>query len=208
MKINTDNLHVSAQVTACEVIVNQTERPLESYDAIIIQMHELWLSHLPDFERPTSTRLIFLSQESPTTTPINPADFKEYFNWTMTYKMDSDIKLLYGRVTPLKDEISTMKGRGMNYAANKTRPVVWMASHCGTHGQRETYVRELSKYIPVDGYGYCEPRGEGLNCPRNESHWLSESFCYDLLDAKYKFYLSFENCICKDYGEFLLKLLR
>ncbi|KAK4006477.1 hypothetical protein OUZ56_011631 [Daphnia magna] len=78
---------------------------------------------------------------------------------------------------------------------NKTRQVVWMASHCHTVSLREKYVNRLSKFISVDVYGDC---GE-LTCERNHTHWLSDPSCYNILESKYKFYLSFENSMCKDY---------
>jgi alpha-1,3-fucosyltransferase len=198
------------EVSDCIVFDNATSHellPLEDYDAIIIHMHELWLTHLPEFQRKSQQRLIFLSQESPTTLPIDVTKFGNYFNWTMTYKLNSDVQLLYGRVSPLptapKTSEETLKmieethlSSTKNYAANKTSPVVWMASHCGTHSLRETYVRQLGKFIPVDVYGGCG----NLSCSRNHSHWLSFPQCYNVLEEKYKFYLSFENSICTDYA--------
>lgn len=77
-----------------------------------------------------------------------------------------------------------------------------MASHCKTPGRREAYVHELNRFIPVDIWGACGPGGPDLSCPRNEQQWLSEEYCYDWLSAKYKFYLSFENTICNDYGNY------
>lgn len=114
----------------------------------------------------------------------------------MTYRLDSDIPLLYGRITPLTFNFTKAAPiRTKNYALNKTRAVVWMASHCNTSGKRETYVEQLKKYIAVDVYGRCG----NLTCPRNETHWISEPHCYKLLSSTYKFYLSFENSVCQDY---------
>jgi alpha-1,3-fucosyltransferase len=70
-----------------------------------------------------------------------------------------------------------------------------MASHCDTHSQRETYVKELSKYIDVDIFGQC---GKYLTCAKHPLH-ISNPQCYDMLESTYKFYLSFENAICPDY---------
>lgn len=84
--------------------------------------------------------------------------------------------------------------------ANKTgTPVSWMVSHCETESRREDYVRELREHIQVDVYGGCG----NLSCPRSDQ-WISNPECYELLGQKYKFYLSFENTLCKDYGNFLL----
>jgi alpha-1,3-fucosyltransferase len=75
----------------------------------------------------------------------------------------------------------------------KPKMVAWMVSNCHTHSQREQYVEELSKSIPVDIYGQCGP----LKCRRNEAN--GDEQCLNLLESQYLFYLSFENSICKDY---------
>lgn len=195
------------KITEC-VVYNQNSSilPLEEYDAIIINMHEIWSTELPSFNRRGHQRVIFLTQESPSTMTIDFTPTTNYFNWTMTYRRDSDIQLLYGRIEPgptapkspeeAKELIKKMHlPSAKNYASNKTHKVAWMVSNCNTESLRETYVRELSKFIPVDIYGRCG----NLSCSLNSTHWLSDPSCYDMLEAKYKFYLSFENSICRDY---------
>lgn len=71
--------------------------------------------------------------------------------------------------------------------------MAWMASHCSTDGRREDYIRQLKRYIRVDSFGYC---GENRFCDRNIN---SQENCYEMLESKYKFFLSFENSICTDY---------
>ena len=200
-------LQNGCEISECVVFDNKSSiLPLEEYDAIIVHMHELWLTQMPSFNRRAHQRLIFLTQESPTTIPVDVTYYGNLFNWTMTYKLNSDIPLLYGRILPGPTAPKTLEethrmieamhlASARNYAVNKTRPIVWMASHCGTKSLRETYVKELSKFIPVDIYGGCG----NFSCPRNGIHWLSNPECYDELETKYKFYLSFENSMCNDY---------
>ncbi|XP_037803091.1 alpha-(1,3)-fucosyltransferase C-like [Penaeus monodon] len=66
----------------------------------------------------------------------------------------------------------------------------WFVSNCYSHSKRERIVKGLQKYIKVDIYGKCGP----LECPR-----ASTRLCYQMLEKNYKFYLSFENSLCKDY---------
>jgi alpha-1,3-fucosyltransferase len=73
--------------------------------------------------------------------------------------------------------------------ANKTQLLAWFCSNRITHGKRELYIKELSKYIPVHIYGQC---GNMTCLPRNSLQ------CNSLLDY-YKFYLSAENSLCPDY---------
>ena len=84
----------------------------------------------------------------------------------------------------------------------KKKLVAWFVSHCNTSSDRESYVKELEKYISVDIYGKC---GQ-LKCSSKEKR---SKECYKMLERDYKFYLSFENSICKDYvTEKLSKILK
>jgi alpha-1,3-fucosyltransferase len=76
----------------------------------------------------------------------------------------------------------------------KKKTVAWMVSHCKTHGLREKYVEELRKHIDVDIYGNCGK----LSCKRH-AKYHTEPRCNKVIESTYKFYLSFENSICKDY---------
>ena len=70
--------------------------------------------------------------------------------------------------------------------------MVFMVSNCRTRSMRHHYVRELRKYIDVDVYGKCG----AFKCGDNRGRQFE---CYNQLQKKYKFYLSFENSECKDY---------
>lgn len=131
--------------------------------------------------------------------------FEDYFNWTMTYISDSDIPLPYGRVEPLSNAPKTnferleiqkqIRSSNVNPAKGKTKLVVWFVSNCRARSNRMEYVKELQNYIPVDivsAEGKCG--GKDL-CPKN----LNEKVCYDMIELNYKFYLAFENSICRDY---------
>ncbi|EFX62482.1 hypothetical protein DAPPUDRAFT_336888 [Daphnia pulex] len=208
----------SCPVNGCEIVTSRTERPIESYDAIIVVFHdelitpyELKMPEFPNGRNPNQ-RLIFLTQEPPTSLKrfYNTSQLKHFFNWTMTYRMDSDIPFLYGRVLPKEtaprtpNEIAHYREIARNISKpllkpelrNKTKKIAWMVSHCETHNQREKYVAELQKYVDVDIYGKC---GNGkLFCPRH-GMFHSEPHCNKVIESTYKFYLSFENSFCKDY---------
>lgn len=195
------------QVSDCVIFDRETALPLREYDAFVMNMHVIWLTEFPRLKRRQHQRFVFMTQESPASMIFLKVEtLANYFNWTMSYRHNSDIQLPYGRIlagpSAPKTRAETRKlieatrrSSAKNHAASKVHPVVWMASHCQTPGSRETYVRQLSKFIAVDVYGGCG----NLSCTRNDSHWLSDPECYDLMEAKYKFYLSFENSVCDDY---------
>lgn len=172
---------------------------LETFDAVLFHIHELWVTSLPPdyYRRPSSQRFVFLTQESPLSMDVQLEEYNNYFNWTMSYRRDSDIKLLYGRFHTLNHSADSRANQldSHNTRRKKTKKVAWMVSHCQTHSKREDYVRQLQEHIQVDIYGECG----SLKCTRNATHWLSNPECYDKLANDYKFYLSFENSICQDY---------
>ena len=194
-------------VSACQILTDRNELPFDQYDAVVMNMHVLNLTDLPEqfFNRSSHQRYVFMTQESPQSLHTNISAFANYFNWTMNFQSGSDIPLLYGRIRPkpsapnsTEDVEKMIRGThtwAKNYASKKSRTIGWMVSHCTTPGLRESYIKELSNYIEVDIYGKCG----NLTCPRNEMHWLSEPQCYDMLAKNYKFYLSFENSVCTDY---------
>ena len=109
------------------------------------------------------------------------------FDLTMTYRADSDFFAPYGNY----EEIPFTNTAQEDFSFGKTKLVSWMVSNCGA-GLRNSFVRELQKYIPVDVYGSCSGQfGQSRSCDRGET-------CKDII-KQYKFYLSFENALCEDY---------
>ena len=58
---------------------------------------------------------------------------------------------------------------------------------------RLTFIRQMQKYMGVDVFGGC-----GKQCPDKFSDGRLGD-CKSIVGAEYKFYLAFENSICKDY---------
>jgi hypothetical protein len=122
------------------------------------------------------------------------------FNWTMTYRRDSDVIQPYGWIQPigsigLQPEVEEIN-REMELAIKrksknkKTKMVAWFVSNCQSKSQREQYANALAKYVQVDVYGDCG----SMACDRDNA-----ANCYEMLEQDYKFYLSFENSFCDDY---------
>lgn len=116
--------------------------------------------------------------------------FEEHIDWVASYRRDSDIYVPYGQVIKRNKSDSESKHTLQVKFNERTKPVAWMVSNCNTPSNREAYVRELSKYIDVDIYGWCG----SFTCPRSEG-----DACFEKIAKQYKFYLSFENSICTDY---------
>lgn len=159
----------------------------------VIVLHFDTLEDFP-IERQPHQRFVFYQFESPDNT--NPAMIDDprfrynFFNWTMTYRRDSDIFLrdYYGSIVPQSNHQKTFSTSPnlTDLIKKKTKLVTWFVGHCSTPIRREEYVRLLSQYISVDVFGHCGKK----NCPGN---------CDEMLRTEYKFYLAFENSWCPDY---------
>ncbi|CAM1327980.1 FUT7 (predicted) [Pycnogonum litorale] len=136
---------------------------------------------------------IFMAFESPVTDIHLRGDkrfqkFNYLLNWTMSYRRDSDIFTPYYRLKPE----SVSKRRKFPKVMNKTKMAAWFVSnHYNTFSSRDAIVRQLQQHgVSVDIFG----DDENLKCPNDQ-----ENDCMAMLERDYKFYLSFENSICKDY---------
>ncbi|KAL9963602.1 hypothetical protein ACROYT_G027125 [Oculina patagonica] len=100
-----------------------------------------------------SQRMAFLTQETAMNDPLE-SDLslpEGFFNWTITYRRDSDFHLPYASYVRLPSAENPPEL--VNYAADKNKFVLWAVSRCGRI--RDKYVKKLLKYIKVDIYGGC-----------------------------------------------------
>ena len=114
---------------------------------------------------------------------------KVVFNYSSTYSQDTDFPQPYGKCFPLSKGMNDAADRLADIIKHKSASISWFVSSCSIQSKRMQYVNELKNYIQVDMYGGCG----NLRCPRFNKN------CADAISKKYKFYLSFENSLCKDY---------
>ena len=139
--------------------------------------------------RSPSQRMAFFCLESPQNDPLNNIDIPDgFFNWTLTFKTESDFHFPYGSYARLSSAENPPPL--IDYAASKSKFVMWTVSNCGHI--REKYVKKLLNYISVDVYGGCSRiYGQNNQCSRSRN-------CEDIFKP-YKFTLAFENGVCTDY---------
>ena len=158
--------------------------------AIIFSMTNKGIGKNPPLlpaERPAEQAWIFLSYESPTVLQKLYSKFlpkwKNSFNWSMSYRLDSDIVSPYGY---LRHKINITERNYTKLFRTKTKFAAWIVSNCNALSQRDKFVKKLKDYgIAVDIYGRC---GTKLTDDPRE-----------MIKTQYKFYLSFENSFCSDY---------
>ena len=123
---------------------------------------------LPDGkERLPHQRYVMFLMESPKNDWFPYEKFSNFFNWTITYRSESDFSNPCGWVEPIyplldttidinHNPMDTIEGdeNTMPFLENlkqknskKEKNVVWMVSNCDTDSQREDYVKELQKHI-------------------------------------------------------------
>ena len=188
-------------------------------DALIFHPINYFEKDLPVYRMPHQ-RYVFFFHEAQTSFreyPIFHHPPKWFFNWTMTYRRDSDVYSpdAYGilrrknksQITdtfpvelapgtkPPDPAMLLQMARAENRSLqpdilNKTKKIAWFVSNCDTESKREVFFSKLFQYFQeIDVYGECG----FLKCvPWNTPE------CDKVL-YKYKFYISAENTICADY---------
>eukprot|EP00095_Tigriopus_kingsejongensis_P005710 snap_masked-scaffold459_size165548-processed-gene-0.8 protein:Tk05710 transcript:snap_masked-scaffold459_size165548-processed-gene-0.8-mRNA-1 annotation:"hypothetical protein DAPPUDRAFT_41601" len=172
---------------------------VKDFDALLIHQRAITWDDMPKSRSPQQRYVHWLA-ESPQYRYMDENLLNNYFNWTMTYRRDSDFYLPYGRfhqVKPhpegeeLKLYIKQFGEENRHLAGNRTQfQAAWFVSHCATQARRERYAKAMKDFMSVHIYGRCGR----YTCERNQ-----ERQCYEEMEANYRFYLSFENSICNDY---------
>lgn len=132
---------------------------------------------------------IFFYSESPThhfQKKYRHWNWRNTMNWSMTYELDADIFRPYGFLETKKEIAERDYGAIFR---RKRKFAAWAVSHCGARSKRDEFVEELILHgVQVDIFGEC------LDNKRVDGTELKA-----LISREYKFYLSFENSLCKDY---------
>lgn len=183
------NIFQNCSISNCYTTSDKTLKPIEQFDAILFHgvEYDIYADFVPT-NRSSNQIYIFSSQESPQHTR-DLSGFKEnFYNWTMTYRLDSDISRAYGFINKIPRNYKLPKKEEIE---NRPKKIVWLVSNCATKSGRSILYKKLRKYIDIDVFGKC---GNRTFCTKDDPVG-----CYDYLEKNYKFYLSFENSICEDY---------
>lgn len=167
---------------------------LADADAVVFHLH-LTQSPMELPKKHDSNQLwIFLTDESPFNTFFYKnqklGDYNFLFNWSMSYKMDSDIPIPYGRTIPFISKISKINSKPIK---KKDKLAAILSSNCVGNNKRWAYVRKLKLILDkdLDIFGRCA-EGNDTACP---GHFDKDCSILN----EYKFYLAFENSNCQQY---------
>ncbi|OWF36840.1 Glycoprotein 3-alpha-L-fucosyltransferase A [Mizuhopecten yessoensis] len=200
MEGRTDSSAVFQNCSVQDCTLTKDVTKLAASDAVFFNMHTL--PNVP--EKRLGQVWIFSEFEA----PENFADkdvlnkFMGKINWTFTYRRDSDFHIPHGRFVKRSQ---VLDDDFMLQLKSKVRSkvAVGFISHCGTPSRRMEYVEQIKRSgIHVDIYGKCgERKCYGKN--RHKTSWNitqnHKNKCFSATVPTYKFYLSLENALCRDY---------
>ncbi|CAH1259181.1 FUT5 [Branchiostoma lanceolatum] len=169
-------------------------------EAVVFHLPTLPANYTPDMmpsKRKVRQKWVLFSMESPVVTRSkNMTSYAGVFNWTMTYRGDSDVLTSYGSRSLLYNSLPALPSSPgkppHNFAREKDRLAVWFVSNCYAHLTRHHYAKELRKHMRIDVFGRC---GKPV-CTEDKRY---RSTCFKKTVKRYKFYLSFESYKCKEY---------
>uniref|UniRef100_A0AC34FP33 Fucosyltransferase n=1 Tax=Panagrolaimus sp. ES5 TaxID=591445 RepID=A0AC34FP33_9BILA len=166
-----------------------SDKSLEPFaDMLTVNFGNPLLKNIPK-SRNENRMNVFICYESPLHRPLYKEAPKDYFNITVTYRLDSDVTMLYDFFEPVSDASKAWDQDEVNKIIDeKTNPALYFVSHCDTPSKRELIVEELKKYINITQYGNCNKKfcEKGGDCEIKDirSHYFT---------------LAFENSDCVDY---------
>ena len=189
------------EVTNCILSFNKREYSIS--DAVLLQWRRTNIESFPKEKRPDGQIWIYIQTEPPPSKnpiaervqkyPLFYLGMRNSFNWTLTYSRNADIYLPYG-ILKLKPNAATLNRDYVKIAQSKTKDALFIVSHCRTPSRREEYAEILKQYISVDILGKC---GQKWDC--NHRYPLANDSCFDILNNTYRYYLAFENKLCREY---------
>ncbi|XP_069124967.1 alpha-(1,3)-fucosyltransferase 11-like [Argopecten irradians] len=157
---------------------------------------------LPLPRKPTHEWALF-HEESPMNNYIlSKESFISLFNHTATFRRESDYPVTTQNIYSLKfltrRKPIPLHEKNAEKIKRDLAPVLYAQSHASVPSDRDSYVEELMKYIRVDSYGTCL---HNKDLPKHLTDPAENFENREFLDfiSVYKFHLSFENAVCKDY---------
>lgn len=184
---------------SCLVTKSRTElnNPNTQVDVFLFYGSDLSWNDLPLPRKPHHMWAL-LNEESPKNNWILTTEKGiRLFNITSTYSRYSSYPLVLHYLHTLEILLQPQRVPTSDKSTGELGLVMYMQTDCNPPSDRDSYVRELMKYVKVDSYGKCLHNKE-LPEHLQDSMTFNDEEIFDLV-AKYKFAISFENSVCHDY---------
>ncbi|KAK6733100.1 hypothetical protein RB195_017081 [Necator americanus] len=182
----------------CDILERSDVDETRTPDAYIFHGRDLNASDLPQ-RYPHQLMVMMLFEAPPNAGRALFEVPPDYFNATLTYQTDSVYRWPYGKFekrTDDEDSSSIITDEQLRAALpRKKKGPLLLVSHCDTHSLREETIRKMSEVIKITISGECNsyyPAADKEYCPKFNK-------CEEDLIATHRFYISFENSLCKGY---------
>ncbi|XP_069124332.1 alpha-(1,3)-fucosyltransferase C-like [Argopecten irradians] len=174
----------------CLLIDQDKHHSYNESHAVIFHLPHLDIEDFP--EKLSGHIWVAYVMESPERMRATFSNWRNVFNWTMSYRRDSDILVMAGKFFLKQQQSENIRASVM--WDQKVKPISWWEENCHTQSRREDYVSALQKYVTVHTFGRCGK----YTCPNPGSQGSREN-CLPAIEKGYKFHLAFESSLCKDY---------
>lgn len=172
----------------CSCIVTGDKKQIKSADVVVFHLLDLWFfKTLPRYREEHQLWVIFVVEPPPHIFSLGLVVPNMSFNWTMSYRQDSDIVVPYGDSIELTESLQSNFTSNTPIFEKKTKLIASVIGNCYDDARRYKEIKELQKSVSIDQYGKCGY----LSCPYNDT-------CAQIL-SQYKFKIAFENSHCRDY---------
>ncbi|KAI8505029.1 Alpha-(1,3)-fucosyltransferase 7 [Branchiostoma belcheri] len=177
-----------------ECVFTGEREEIRNADAVVFHYHDtlkVYSKLAMPLTRFPHQHWVWFAMECPIVTRLRDlVSYSGIFNWTMTYRNDSDVLTAYGSASLAYKMLKGMRiNPNKDYTLGKKHLAVWFVSNCYKYLPRFAYAKELVKHIQVDVFGQC---GEVI-CSKKDFQ------CSNHIIKQYKFYLSFESYKCQEY---------
>lgn len=207
--------HINCYISYNQSLLNNDVR---NFDAIVFDVHAI--SKLKggefNFTKGEDQKYIFRSHESSEKQPVCNPIFDDFFSWTWTYRLSSDIPHPFLNIYDVNNNLvgpsKTINwAKTMNHSENtksklekKSKGVAWIVTRCKSKNKYQGFIKDLRRELrgynySVDILGPCGDR----KCPDK-----SLASCYSLVEKHYYFQMVLEDSETEDYvGDSIVKAL-
>uniref|UniRef100_A0A2A4IZ71 Fucosyltransferase n=1 Tax=Heliothis virescens TaxID=7102 RepID=A0A2A4IZ71_HELVI len=195
---------INCYITTNKTILNED---YTNFDAIVFNMSLLWevggYAGLPK-HRTKRQKYVFYGMQPSEDHPICNKNVDNFFNWTWSYKFESDIFTPFIEVRDLSgkvvapgrnviwtDTMNPVTKSSIEYVKTKTKAVAWVLDECKTKNYKMLFIPRLKRALKafnltLDVYGCGH-----MKCPKGG--------CLKAIQRDYYFYLAYEESITEDY---------
>lgn len=179
------------------------------FDALLFTETILKPSVIVPEKRSNRQIYIFTTIESSYRHPACEVESDNFFNWTFTYRLNSDLQWPYFLVRDVTrkvvapsrhdvqweeydERVTVISTAIINLFYGRRKAAAWMVSNCGADSARDEYLTRLQEHLfhfslQIDVFGNCSK----VECYYND--------CSKMLRKHYYFYMAFENSLSEDY---------